>query len=217
MTLTLTVSNAGPGAATGVTLTDQIPSGLTLVSCTATGGGVCGGTATSPVVTFSSLASWQSAVVTLTATLGCDLADGAVLFNTATVAGAPFDPVPDNNTATTSITVSNPAPVISGAGVDRPALSPPNHKMVPVTVRYATEDNCGSPVLCGLSVTSNEPENGQGDGNTPTDWLIIDSHHIRLRAERSGTGSGRVYTIAIRCADPAGGAATSNVQVTVPH
>ncbi|MEP6800591.1 MAG: lamin tail domain-containing protein [Acidobacteriota bacterium] len=217
VTLTLTVSNAGPGAATGVTLTDQIPSGLSLVSCTATGGGVCGGTATSPVVTFSSLAPWQSAVVTLTATLGCDLADGAALSNTATVAGGPFDPVPDNNTATTSITVSNPAPVISGAGVDRPVLSPPNHKMVPVTVRYATEDNCGSPVLCGLSVTSNEPENGQGDGNTAADWQVIDSHHVRLRAERSGAGAGRIYTIAIRCADPAGGVATSNVQVTVPH
>ena len=217
VTLTLTVSNAGPGAATGVTLTDQIPSGLTLGSCAATGGGVCGGTAASPAVTFSSLASRQSAVVTLTATLGCDLADGAALSNTATVAGAPFDPVPDNNTATTPITVSNPAPVISGAGVDRPVLSPPNHKMVPVTVRYATEDNCGSPVLCGLSVTSNQPTNGSGDGNTPTDWQVVDDHHVNLRAERSGRAGDRIYTIAIRCADPAGSATTSNVRVTVPH
>ncbi|MEP7132318.1 MAG: lamin tail domain-containing protein, partial [Acidobacteriota bacterium] len=182
VTLTLTVSNNGPSAAAGVTLTDQLPAGLTLVSSAATAGGICGGTPAAPVITFSSLAAGQSAVVTLTATLACDLADGAVLSNTATVSGGPFDPDTRNNTATTAIAVSNPAPLISAIGVSRAVLSPPNHKMIPVTVSYAAADNCGSPVLCGLSVTSNEPTNGQGDGNTATDWQVVDSHHVQLRA-----------------------------------
>ncbi len=217
VTLTLTVTNAGPTAATGVTVTDQIPAGLSLVSCAATGGGVCGGTSTAPAVTFASIPAGQSAVVTLTAQLACDLTDGAVLTNTATVSGGPFDPVPGNNTATTTIDVSNPAPAISGAAVDRNVLSPPNHKMVPITVSYTAADNCGSPVLCGLSITSNEPTNGKGDGNTSTDWQVLDPHHVQLRAERSGPGRGRIYTIAIQCADPAGATSTAQVQVTVPH
>ncbi len=217
VTLTLTVSNSGPTSAAGVTVTDTIPAGLTLVSCGATGGGVCGGSAATPTVTFASLAAGQSAVVTLTARLGCDLENGAILSSTATVSGGPFDPVPANNTVTTSIAVANPAPVISGAAVDRPVLSPPNHKLIPVTVDYAAEDNCGSPVLCGLSISSNEPTNGGGDGNTPSDWQVVDPHHVLLRAERSGKGSGRIYTIAIRCADPAGSASTATVAVSVRH
>ncbi|MCA1609302.1 MAG: DUF11 domain-containing protein [Acidobacteria bacterium] len=217
VTLTLTVSNAGPTAADGVTVADRIPAGLTLVSCGATGGGVCGGTSVSPTVTFASLSAGQAQVVTLTARLDCDLEDGVVLSNTATVSGGPFDPVPADNAVTTSIAVSNPAPAISGAAVDRPVLSPPNHKMIPVTVSYAAEDNCGSPVLCGLSISSNEPTNGGGDGNTPSDWKVVDPHHVLLRAERSGKETGRTYSIAIRCADPSGSASTATVAVSVPH
>jgi hypothetical protein len=26
-------------------------------------------------------------------------------------------------------------------------------------------------------------------------WQIVDAHHVNLRAERSGTGSGRIYRI----------------------
>ncbi|MEP6769266.1 MAG: lamin tail domain-containing protein [Acidobacteriota bacterium] len=217
VTLTLTVSNAGPTAAAAVTVADTIPSGLTLLSCGATGGGVCGGTSVSPTVTFASLSAGQSAVVTLTARLDCDLEDGVLLSNTATVSGGPFDPIPANNTVLTSIAVANPAPFISGAAVDRAVLSPPNHKMVPVTVSYAAEDNCGSAVLCGLSITSNEPSNGGGDGNTASDWQVVDPHHVLLRAERSGKGTGRTYSIAIRCADPSGSASTATVAVSVPH
>ena len=44
----------------------------------------------------------------------------------------------------------------------------------------------------------------QDDGNTAPDWEIVDSHHVRLRAERSGRGNGRVYTITITCTDGSG-------------
>ncbi|HEV7488191.1 MAG TPA: hypothetical protein VGQ65_21155 [Thermoanaerobaculia bacterium] len=41
--------------------------------------------------------------------------------------------------------------------------------------------------------------------------------HVNLRAERSGTGSGRIYTITVTCADGGGHTSTKTTQVTVAH
>jgi hypothetical protein len=99
--------------------------------------------------------------------------------------------------------------------LSRSVLWPPNRKLVDVTVNYGTINNCGS-ATCSLSVTSNEPVEGTGGGDSAPDWVIIDEHQLRLRAERAGNGSGRVYTITITCTDGTGGSATRTVTVTVP-
>jgi hypothetical protein len=87
--------------------------------------------------------------------------------------------------------------------------------MVDVTVNYNSTDNCGADT-CALTVTSNEPINGTGDGDTAPDWEIVDSHHVRLRAERAGGGDGRIYTITITCTDSSGNSSSQTVTVTVP-
>jgi PKD repeat protein len=110
----------------------------------------------------------------------------------------------------------NTPPTISNYSVDPPALFPPNHTMRDVTVNYDATDNCGTPD-CALTVSSNEPVNGLGDGDTAPDWEIVDAHHVRLRAERAGNGNGRVYTITITCTDSSGNVATQNVTVNVAH
>ena len=46
-----------------------------------------------------------------------------------------------------------------------------------------------------LSVTSSEPDNGVDDGNTIDSIEIINDTTLDLRAERSGAGTGRIYTI----------------------
>jgi subtilisin-like proprotein convertase family protein len=107
-------------------------------------------------------------------------------------------------------------PAISGESVDTPTLWSPDHRMVDVTVSYGTSDNCG-PVTTALSVTSNEPINGTGDGDTVPDWEVVDNHHVRLRAERAGTGTGRIYTITITATDSHGHSSQRVVTVTVPH
>ena len=65
-------------------------------------------------------------------------------------------------------------------------------------------------------VASSEPVNGLDDGDTAPDWQIVDEHHVLLRAERSGTGTGRIYTIRVTCTDSAGNATVRTVNVTVP-
>lgn len=88
--------------------------------------------------------------------------------------------------------------------------------MIDVTINYNVIGGCGG-VTCVIdSITSNEPVNGLGDGDTAPDWQIVDNHHVRLRAERSGGGSGRTYTIHIVCTDGEGHSTSAAVVVTVP-
>jgi hypothetical protein len=106
-------------------------------------------------------------------------------------------------------------PTLGSTSASPTVLWPPNHQWVNVTVNYTASDACG-PVGTTLSISSNEPVNGQGDGDTAPDWQIVDAHHVLLRAERSGSGSGRVYTITITATDSAGLSASRQVTVGVP-
>jgi hypothetical protein len=109
-------------------------------------------------------------------------------------------------------------PSITNVSASPNALWPPNHKMWNVRVAYDATDACG-PVECSLAVSSDEPVNGRGDGNTSPDWVVVNDHLVQLRAERQGGRNGRVYTVRISCVDTAvpPNAATETVRVTVAH
>lgn len=215
VTYKITATNNGPSTANSVVVTDNLPSSVTFVSCSSTGSGVCGGSGNNRTVTFASLASGASETITLVATLDCSVADGTTVNNTATISSATPDNDSSNNSSTKQITASNPPPVVMNISASPNSLWPPNHQMVDVTVNYDVTDNCAG-VNCQLTVTSNEPINGLGDGDTSPDWEIVDAHHVRLRSERSGTGSGRIYTIKITCTDSAGNITVKTVTVSVP-
>jgi subtilisin-like proprotein convertase family protein len=110
-------------------------------------------------------------------------------------------------------------PSINGASVSKSSLWPANHKMVDVAVSYTVGDNCtaAGAITRSLSVASNEPVNGTGDGDTAPDWQVMGPNLVRLRAERAGGGTGRVYTITIKATDAHGNMTTQNVNVSVPH
>jgi hypothetical protein len=85
-----------------------------------------------------------------------------------------------------------------------------------VDVSYTATAGCGGAVTCVLSVTSNEPVNSGEDGDTGPDWEIVNPHKVRLRAERSGAGTGRIYTITVTCTDASGNQTIKTTTVTVP-
>ena len=66
-------------------------------------------------------------------------------------------------------------------------------------------------------MTSNEPDNGAGDGNTVNDIVVVNDFEFKLRAERSGGGAGRIYTITYLATDSCGNSATASTTVGVPH
>jgi len=101
-------------------------------------------------------------------------------------------------------------------------LWPPNHKLVPITATIDVADVCDpNPSVTLISVASNEPDNGTGDGDTANDiqdaTIGSDDRSILLRAERKGNGTGRIYTIVYGAADQSGNTAEDTAEVTVPH
>ncbi|MBI4504222.1 MAG: hypothetical protein HY691_01695 [Chloroflexi bacterium] len=101
-------------------------------------------------------------------------------------------------------------------------LWPPNHKLRDVTAAPNASDSLSGIAATVLtSVTSNEPDDGLGDGDTAGDiagWSIGTPDTAgQLRAERSGTGTGRVYTLAYTTTDNAGNSTSASCTVTVPR
>lgn len=110
------------------------------------------------------------------------------------------------------------SPVITSLSATPNTLWSPNHKFVAVSVTAVATDNCNPAPVCSISsISSNEPVNGLGDGDTAPDWRITSALKANLRAERSGTGTGRVYTLAVSCRDAAGNVTNGTTTVTVPH
>jgi hypothetical protein len=133
-----------------------------------------------------------------------------------------FDVVASDGAAATSTPVAisvidTTPPAISALSLSTTQLWPANHRMVDVAVAYSASDLGDPSPACTLAVFSNEPVNGTGDGDTAPDWEIVDAHHVRLRAERASTGSGRIYTITAQCSDRFGNTAqSSSAAVLVP-
>jgi hypothetical protein len=125
-----------------------------------------------------------------------------------------------------SITVQDTlGPVISGA-LDAGELWPPNHRYR--TIRLADcgiviADACGGPsslAQAGAAITcvsSDEPDNAPGDGNSVDDIVLVDATTVKLRQERDGGGDGRVYRIGFRVRDAAGNSSDGVCVVSVPH
>jgi hypothetical protein len=121
-----------------------------------------------------------------------------------------------------TVTVGDTTPPRLSLEVRPAVLGPPNHKMIPITATVVVTDRCDPAVTIELvSISSTEPDDGLGDGDTPFDvqdgQVGTADTTFSLRAERSGGGSGRVYTITYRARDGAGNQSTATAQVTVPR
>lgn len=109
-------------------------------------------------------------------------------------------------------------PPVLSVTVTPTVLFPPNHQMIEITPTITvSDDRDPDPRVDLVSITSNEGDDVRGDGNTSPDISIDGDGRIFLRAERSGLGEGRIYTITWRARDDSGNTSTASATVSVPH
>jgi hypothetical protein len=216
--------------------------GETTVSCTATNaGGDDTGTFKVTVVDTTApeldlpaditaeATSSAGADVTFTAT-ATDLVDSSVNVQCTPASGSTFalgtttvscEATDDSgNSSSDSFTVtvvdSTPPQILSVEATPN-TLWPPNHQMVNVAVTVVAFDLVDpTPVSRIISVTSNQPINGTGDGDASPDWVITGPLTVQLRSERS-QGKDRTYAITVETSDDAGNTATATVMVIVSN
>jgi PKD repeat protein len=118
---------------------------------------------------------------------------------------------------TLSVRIDRTPPVLSGLPGAGCTLWPPDHKLIRVATVMASDALSGiAPGSFVVSASSNEQPLATGSGHTSPD-IVVTGGSVDLRAERSGTGSGRVYTITVSASDMAGNASTATATCTVPH
>ena len=96
-------------------------------------------------------------------------------------------------------------------------LWPPNHKFVTVSIAGVTDPDGDSLTTNIVGISQDEPLSGHGDGNTCPDGKGVGTSSASVRAERSGTGDGRVYHVLFTASDGKGGQCTGSVRICVPH
>ena len=174
---------------------------------------------------------------TATATDNCDTnptitgtrSDGKPLTDpypkgTTTITWTATDSAGNHSSCDQTITVVDNEPPVIVLNGQTPSMWPPNHKYHTFGVANfvtAVTDNCdtiGVSSVVITMVTSDEVENGNGDGNTLNDIVIApDCRSVQLRAEREGNSDGRVYRIYFRVTDASGNVGTASATVVVPH
>jgi hypothetical protein len=112
--------------------------------------------------------------------------------------------------------VDTTAPTLDVTGLPT-SLWPPDHRLVRIVPTVVAHDPCAGGPVVTLEVSSNEAENGLGDGDTSPDFVVRSPADFDLRAERAGGGEGRVYTLVWTATDASGNTAQVSAHVTVPR
>ncbi len=182
---TITVANAGPSVAAGVTITDPLPAGVTTASwvCSAAAGSSCSAAAGSGAIN-TTVNVGAGGLVTFTVSLQAGASAGT-LTNTvsATVAAGTVDPDPSNNVASDSDTlvftadlavtkVASAATVPAGQSFSYTVVVTDNgpDPASGVTVLDTMPAGLGNTTwVCSASPGSSCPASGTGDVSTTID------------------------------------------------
>jgi hypothetical protein len=121
-----------------------------------------------------------------------------------------------NRSETFTYELPNLPPDVSRARPSVATLWPADHKLVDVSVEGVADPDCDPVVITVTRVTQDEPTDGAGDGDTCPDARGVGTPTAQLRAERKGSGNGRVYTIYFTATDARGNSSPGRVKVGVP-
>ncbi|PVX26423.1 MAG: hypothetical protein CW691_01510 [Candidatus Bathyarchaeum sp.] len=107
---------------------------------------------------------------------------------------------------------NNNPPDVSNAYPSIQYLWPPNNKFIDVTIEGVSDPDNDTITITILTITSNESTNSH-----EPDSYGVGTSTASLRAERLGSGDGRVYKITFLASDGNGGETTGTVNVYVQH
>ena len=122
----------------------------------------------------------------------------------------------------TTITIQDTTPPDLTVNLRPRILWPPNHTLWTINATVRAVDRCDeNPNVVLVSVVSNQPDNGTGDGDTINDIQGVTLNTLDLaflfRAERAGPLGDRRYTATYRATDDSGNSKVTSATVIVPH
>ncbi|HZA41432.1 MAG TPA: ExeM/NucH family extracellular endonuclease [Actinomycetota bacterium] len=110
----------------------------------------------------------------------------------------------------------NVGPSCAGAVASPDTLFPPNHRFRRIAISGVTDPE-GDPVTITVdSIFQDEAVDAPDSGDTAPDGRGVGTQNAHVRAERVGTGNGRVYHIGFTATDELGGSCSGVVTVGVP-
>ena len=207
ITWTLTVHNDGNVPLNGVTVTDTLPTGTTLVSASGTDW-TCTGTTDLSCVLGTELALNATSAVTVVATLAGDFT-GTSISNTGVV--SPTDSTPEDNTSTVTTTVLQPD--ISVVKTGTPTASPGDTLTWSLAVH-----NDGNVAVSGVTLTDTLPDGTTLVSATGTDWNCTGTTELTcvLGTELALDATSTVTVVATLAGDFTG-TTISNTAVVTPQ
>lgn len=129
-----------------------------------------------------------------------------------------LDDAGDEAICTTQLTITDAvAPIVETTTL---SLWPPNHKMHAFELAdcIVEIDDCDPDTIAVIDyITSDEPLDDRGDGNTEPDIELVGPDAFAVRSERQGGSNGRVYGVAFTVTDGSGNSTAATCEIVVDH
>jgi pimeloyl-ACP methyl ester carboxylesterase len=170
-------------------------------------------------------AGWNSGSVTVTFTAvdplsGVDVVDAPVVVSSEGANQEAVGRATDRagNTSATVVTVSidRTPPSLAGMPVVPCQIWPPNKQLVQIASVSASDGLSGVPAGALIVQGTSSEAPGSNGASSGSDIVITDGT-VQVRADRSGGGGGRTYTVNASISDAAGNTISQSGSCVVPH